>query len=320
MDSLSSSVSVENLFRDTASHLGLKWIAGHGGGKRRLSSETIQKPSLALIGHLNFVHPNRVQVLGCAEMDYLRKLSSDSLHEAISHLFATEIAAVIVSNDEPVPDVLMKAAETTATPLFSSPQQSPALMAFLSHHLTQALAETALMHGVFLEVLSVGILVKGDAAVGKSELALELITRGHRLVADDAVELRHVAPETLEGTCPALLRDFLEVRGLGLLNIRYLFGETAVKLKKNLKLIVELFKPSKEDIGRMNRLDMEATQESILSVDIPVVRIPVAAGRNLAVLVEVAVRNHILKSRGINPMEQFAMRQQAEIDQQNDLE
>jgi HPr kinase/phosphorylase len=308
MDSLSSSVSVENLFRDTASHLGLKWIAGHGGGKRRLSSETIQKPSLALIGHLNFVHPNRVQVLGCAEMDYLRKLSSDSLHEAISHLFATEIAAVIVSNDEPVPDVLMKAAETTATPLFSSPQQSPALMAFLSHHLTQALAETALMHGVFLEVLSVGILVKGDAAVGKSELALELITRGHRLVADDAVELRHVAPETLE------------VRGLGLLNIRYLFGETAVKLKKNLKLIVELFKPSKEDIGRMNRLDMEATQENILSVDIPVVRIPVAAGRNLAVLVEVAVRNHILKSRGINPMEQFAMRQQAEIDQQNDLE
>jgi HPr kinase/phosphorylase len=138
-------------------------------------------------------------------------------------------------------------------------------------------------------------------------------------VADDAVELRHVAPETLEGTCPVLLRDFLEVRGLGLLNIRYLFGETAVKLKKNLKLIVELFKPSQEDIGKINRLDMEATRENILGVDIPVVRIPVAAGRNLAVLVEVAVRNHILKSRGINPMEQFAMRQQAEIDRQNDF-
>ena len=319
MDSISTSVSVESLFRETASPLGLTWIAGHGGGKRRLSSETIQKPTLALIGHLNFVHPNRVQVLGCAEMDYLRKLSTQPLRDAVDHLFSTEIATVIVSNNEPVPQIMLTAAEATQTPLFTSPQESPALMAFLSHHLTQVLAETVLIHGVFLEVMSVGILLKGDAAVGKSELALELITRGHRLVADDAIELRHVAPETLEGTCPALLRDFLEVRGLGLLNIRYLFGETAVKLKKNLKLIVELFKPSQEEIGRINRLDMEASRETILGVEIPLVRIPVAAGRNLAVLVEVAVRNHIMKARGINPMEQFAIRQQAEIDRQNDL-
>jgi HPr kinase/phosphorylase len=319
MDSINTSVSVESLFRDTASPLGLTWIAGHGGGKRRLSSETIQKPTLALIGHLNFVHPNRVQVLGCAEMDYLRKLSTQPLRDAVDHLFSTEIATVIVSNNEPVPEIMLMAAEATQTPLFTSPQESPALMAFLSHHLTQVLAETVLIHGVFLEVMSVGILLKGDAAVGKSELALELITRGHRLVADDAIELRHVAPETLEGTCPALLRDFLEVRGLGLLNIRYLFGETSVKLKKNLKLIVELFKPSQEEIGRINRLDMEASRETILGVEIPLVRIPVAAGRNLAVLVEVAVRNHIMKARGINPMEQFAIRQQAEIDRQNDL-
>lgn len=318
MDSISS-VSVESVFRDTASHLGLTWVAGHAGGARQLSSETIQQPSLALIGHLNFVHPNRVQVLGCAEMDYLRKLPPDALQEAIEHLFSTEIAAVIVANSEPVPDIMLKAAETSQTPLFTSPQQSPALMAFMSHHLTQVLAETVMLHGVFLEVMSLGVLIKGDAAVGKSELALELITRGHRLVADDAVELRHVAPETLEGTCPALLRDFLEVRGLGLLNIRYLFGETAVKVKKNLKLIVELFKPSAEEMGQLNRLDMEASREDMVGVEVPVVRIPVAAGRNLAVLVEVAVRNHILKSRGINPMEQFAIRQQAEIDRQEDI-
>jgi HPr kinase/phosphorylase len=318
MDSISS-VSVESVFRDTASHLGLTWVAGHAGGGRQLSSETIQQPTLALIGHLNFVHPNRVQVLGCAEMDYLRKLSPDAFQEAIEHLFSTEIAAVIIANSEPVSDIMLKAAETSQTPLFTSSQQSPALMAFMSHHLTQVLAETIMLHGVFLEVMSLGVLIKGDAAVGKSELALELITRGHRLVADDAVELRHVAPETLEGTCPALLRDFLEVRGLGLLNIRYLFGETAVKVKKNLKLIVELFKPSAEEMGKLNRLDMEATRENMVGVEIPVVRIPVAAGRNLAVLVEVAVRNHILKSRGINPMEQFAIRQQAEIDRQDDI-
>jgi HPr kinase/phosphorylase len=208
----------------------------------------------------------------------------------------------------------MDAANRTETPLLTSPQASPILMVHLGHYLTQRLADATTLHGVFLEVLGTGVLIKGDAGVGKSELALELITRGHRLVADDAVELRHVAPETLEGSCPPLIRDFLEVRGLGILNIRYLFGETAVKLKKNLKLIVELVHP--QEIGEvgLNRLDMVASTESILDVAIPKVRIPVAAGRNLAVLVEVAVRNHILKSRGINPVEQFMIRQQAAID------
>jgi len=312
-----TTVTVAALFRDVAEQFQLQWLAGLGGGKRHLSSETIQKPTLALIGHLNFVHPNRVQVLGCAEMDYLRGLSEDGLAGAINHLFSTELAAIIVSNNETVPPLLIEGANRTETPLFTSPQASPLLMAHLGHHLTQRLAEVVTLHGVFLEVLSMGVLLKGDAGVGKSELALELITRDHRLVADDAVELRHVAPETLEGSCPTLIRDFLEVRGLGILNIRYLFGETAVKLKKNLKLIVELVHPQEVGEVGLNRLDMIASTETILGVAIPKVRIPVAAGRNLAVLVEVAVRNHILKSRGINPVEQFMVRQQAAIDRNN---
>ena len=307
-------VTVDELIRDTARQLDLQWVAGRNGGPRKLSSETIQRPTLALIGHMNFVHPNRVQVLGCAEMDFLRSLSARAQAEAIGHLFSTELAAIVVSNGEAVPAELMDAANRTDTPLLTSPQASPILMVHLGHYLTQRLANAATLHGVFLEVLGTGVLIKGDAGVGKSELALELITRGHRLVADDAVELRHVAPETLEGSCPPLIRDFLEVRGLGILNIRYLFGETAVKLKKNLKLIVELVHP--QEIGEvgLNRLDMVASTESILDVAIPKVRIPVAAGRNLAVLVEVAVRNHILKSRGINPVAQFMIRQQAAID------
>lgn len=314
MDGELSHVSVEILFRDLAEQLGLQWVAGRTGGDRTLSSETIQKPTLALIGHLNFVHPNRVQVLGCAEMDYLRGLSASSLQEAIDHLFSNELAAIVISNGEAVPSVLRETAERTGTPLFSSTLASPILMSYLGHYLTQSLAEMTSQHGVFLEVLGMGVLIKGDAGVGKSELALELVTRGHRLVADDVVELKHVAPETLEGNCPALIRDFLEVRGLGILNIRFLFGETAVKLQKNLRLIVELVHP--EEIGEvgLNRLDMVASTENILGVAIPKVRIPVAAGRNLAVLVEVAVRNHILKSRGINPVEQFIKRQQAAID------
>jgi len=313
MDRLSH-VSVETLFRDMAEQLDLHWVAGHKGGQRSLSSDTIQKPTLALIGHLNFVHPNRVQVLGCAEMDYLRGLSESGLLYAITHLFSTELAAIIVANGEAVPTVLRDNAERTDTPLFTSNLTSPVLMSHLGHYLTQRLAEVTSIHGVFLEVLGTGVLIKGDAGVGKSELALELITRGHRLVADDVVELKHVAPEILEGSCPSLIRDFLEVRGLGILNIRYLFGETAVKLQKNIKLIVELVHP--QEIGEigLNRIDMVASTETILGVTIPKVRIPVAAGRNLAVLVEVAVRNHILKSRGINPVEQFIKRQQAAID------
>ena len=308
-------VSVENLFSDMAEQLNLNWVAGRNGGRRSLSSETIQKPTLALIGHLNFVHPNRVQVLGCAEMDYLRGLSPAGLQYAITHLFSTELAAIIVSNEEEVPAMLRDSAEKTETPLFTSNLASPVLMSHLGHYLTQRLAEAASIHGVFLEVLGTGVLIKGDAGVGKSELALELITRGHRLVADDVVDLKHVAPEILEGTCPSLIRDFLEVRGLGILNIRYLFGETAVKLQKNLKLIVELVHP--QEIGEVgpNRIEMVASTETILGVAIPKVRVPVAAGRNLAVLVEVAVRNNILKSRGINPVEQFIKRQQAAIDE-----
>jgi HPr kinase/phosphorylase len=313
MDDLSH-VSVEALFRDMSEQLDLQWVAGHKGGHRTLSSETIQKPTLALIGHLNFVHPNRVQVLGCAEMDYLRNLPDPELKDAIDHLFSTELAAIIISNGEMVPAALNDNAERTETPLFTSSLASPVLMSYLGHYLTQRLAEATSIHGVFLEVLGTGVLIKGNAGVGKSELALELITRGHRLVADDVVELKHVAPKTLEGCCPALIRDFLEVRGLGILNIRYLFGETSVKRQKNLKLIVELVHPHEVGETGLNRLDMVASTVPILGVDIPKVRIPVAAGRNLAVLVEVAVRNHILKSRGINPVEQFIKRQQAAID------
>ncbi len=304
MDGNLSHVSVEILFHDLAEQLGLQWVAGRAGGHRSLSFEALHKPAPTLIGHLNFVHPNRIQILDCAEVDYLRSLSGPRLQGAIDQLFSNELAALVISDGETVPEVLSETAERTGTPLFSSTLASTILMSYLGHYLTQSLAETTSQHGVFLAVLGVGVLIKGDAGVGKSELALELVTRGHRLVADDVVELKHVAPDTLEGNCPALIRDFLEVRGLGILNIRFLFGETAVKQQKI------------GEVG-LNRLDMVASTETILDVAIPKVRIPVAAGRNLAVLVEVAVRNHILKSRGINPVEQFIKRQQAAIDGDN---
>lgn len=304
-------ISVLELFRQAGERLQLTWVAGRGGGEKVLNSDTVQKPTLALVGHLNYVHPNRVQVMGCAEMDYLRRLPPADLELAIANLFSTELAAVVVANAEPVPDGLVAAAERSATPLFTSPEQSPILMRLLSHIMTQALAPSTILHGVFLEVSGVGVLITGDPAVGKSELALELITRGHRLVADDALEVFAVSPDTLEGRCPSLLQDFMEVRGLGVLNIRRLFGETAVKHRKNLKLIIHLSPADKWQ--EVDRLNMAASNRLILGIEVAEVRIPVAVGRNLAVLVEVAVRSHTLKMRGVHASEEFAERQRIAI-------
>ena len=304
-------LTVAELFHQAGERLQLAWVAGRSGGDKVLNSDTVQRPTLALVGHLNYVHPNRVQVMGCAEMDYLRGLSPSDLALAIEYLFSTGLAALVVANGEPVPDVMIAAAERSGTPLFTSPEQSPALMRLLSHIMAQALAPSTILHGVFLEVSGVGVLITGDPAMGKSELALELITRGHRLVADDALEVFAVSPDTLEGRCPTLLQDFMEVRGLGVLNIRRLFGETAVKHKKNLKLIIHLSPADKWQ--EVDRLNMTASNRLILGIEVAEVRIPVAVGRNLAVLVEVAVRSHTLKMRGVHSSEEFAERQRIAI-------
>ncbi|HQR50328.1 MAG TPA: HPr(Ser) kinase/phosphatase [Methylophilaceae bacterium] len=306
-------IDVAELYRDTRRNLKLKWVAGLEGGDNHLTSDTVTKPSLALIGHLNFVHPNRVQVLGCAEMDYLRSLDVPDMKRAIANLFSTDLAAVVVANGEVPPKALLDAAEKCKTPLFTSPVQSPRLMDVLSHYLAQAVAESASCHGVFMEVQGFGVLIKGDSAIGKSELALELITRGHRLVADDVVDFYRISPERLEGRCPPLLQDFLEVRGLGILNVRELFGDNAVKPTKPLDLIVQLELAETLAPQMLDRLKIKAQSENILEVKVPKVLIPVAAGRNIAVLVEVAVRNHILLMRGINSTRQFTQRQNREI-------
>lgn len=306
-------ISVTELFRDTKRKLKLVWVAGKDGGGNLLTSETVSKPSLALIGHLNFVHPNRVQVLGCAEMDYLRRLPVKEMKSAIGNLFSTDLAAVVVANGEVPPEALLYAADQHNTPLFTSPEQSPRLMDVLSHYLAEAVAESTSCHGVFMEVQGFGVMIKGNAAIGKSELALELISRGHRLIADDIADFYRVSPERIEGRCPQLLQDFLEVRGLGILNIRALFGDNAVKPTKPLDLIILLEMADTLAPHLLDRLKIKAQSETILGVKIPKVTIPVAAGRNIAVLVEVAIRNHMLQLRGINSTRQFTQRQSREI-------
>ncbi len=302
-------ISVIDLYKQVRSKLKLKWVAGETGGQKVLTSGTVTKPSLALVGHLNFVHPNRVQVLGCAEMDYLNNLSMLAMQQAVANLFSTDLAAVIVANGEKVPAALNKAAEESQTPLFSSPMPSPQLMELLSHYLAIATAESTSLHGVFMEVQGFGVLIKGSAAIGKSELALELISRGHRLIADDIVDFYRISPERVEGRCPELLQDFLEVRGLGILNIRALFGDNAVKPTKPLDLMIQLELADMLKPQDLDRLSAKRQTERVLDVEISKVMIPIAAGRNIAVLVEVAVRNHMLLLRGVNATQQLTKRQ-----------
>ena len=299
-------VNVARLHDDTREALSLAWIAGREGGTT-VRREAAQAASL--IGHLNLTHPNSIQVIGAYE--------AGTLGAHVARLFEAHPAAVIVADGVSPPQALIETAARTHTPLFTSPLPAPRVIEVLARYLAKALAETTERHGVLMDVLGLGVLVTGESGVGKSELGLELISRGHGLVADDVVEISRIAVNTLEGRCPPMLKDFLEVRGLGLLNIRTIFGETAVRRKMKLRLVAHL---ERQAVGRdpTERLPLAALSEDILGVTVGKVIIPVAAGRNLAVLVEAAVRNQILKLRGIDSMAEFVARQSRELQNADD--
>ncbi|MDO8311032.1 MAG: HPr(Ser) kinase/phosphatase [Sideroxyarcus sp.] len=307
-----SQVNIRQLFEDKRDRLSLTWVGGAEGADRVLDSETFNASNQGLIGHMNLVHPNWVQVLSNTELDYLHSLSPADLASALAKLERAKPSCLIVAGNTDIPKGLIDFANRTETPLFSSPLGSVHLMWMVRHYMVKALAESTTRHGVFIDVLGVGVMITGDSGVGKSELALELITRGNGLVADDIVELYRISPEALEGRCPDLLRDFLEVRGLGVLNIRTMFGETAVRRKKSLKLIVHLYRPQHDDLSKLERLP-QSGQEEILSVRVSKVEVPVMAGRNLAVLVEAAARNFVLQQRGIDTMQEFITRQEQQM-------
>ncbi|KLT73099.1 serine kinase [Neisseria arctica] len=303
------SVSVRRLYQDNQTKLQLAWAAGTAGADNRIGVEA-DKPVLALVGHLNFIHPNQVQVLGVAEVDYLQRVENGDISYSFDQLFDFPMSLVIVANGLPVPPILRDYCHTHNVPLLTSKLESPYLMDVLRIYLQRTLAVSTVKHGVFLDVFEVGVLITGQSGLGKSELALELISRGHSLIADDAVELYRTGPETLDGRCPPMLRDFLEVRGLGVLNIRHIFGETSIRPKKILQLIINLVAADDEYMKRLDRLSIRTETESILDVSVRSVTLPVAIGRNLAVLVEAAVRNYILQLRGKDSTKEFLERHQ----------
>jgi HPr kinase/phosphorylase len=303
-------VTVGQLFHDNRDALKLSWLAGESYAGALLDSRRISQSTQGLIGHLNFYHPNWIQIFSRTEASYFQAMDPAAQEQQLARLQDAGLACVVVSDGEQPPPAVRRFADARKVPVIGSPLPSLQIIWVARTYLGRALAEFITRHGVLLDVLGMGVLLTGESGVGKSELALELITRGGGLVADDVVELYHIAPETLEGRSPELLKDFLEVRGLGMLNIRTIFGETAVRVRKNLKLIVQLEKPIGGVVPGLERLPLEASSEEILDVRVRKVVLPVAAGRNLAVLVEAAVRNYVLQLRGIDSTHEFISRQE----------
>ncbi|MBK8015905.1 MAG: HPr kinase/phosphorylase [Betaproteobacteria bacterium] len=306
-------LSIARLFDDNRSELKLTWLQGDRGSSPILDSQRIHSSSKGLIGHLNYIHPNWIQIFSHTEADYFTSLGELAAEQILAQMVADGPACFILSDGERAPPLLIEQAARMGIPILSSPIPSLQIIWVIRTYLGRELAEFVTRHGVLLDVLGMGVLLTGDSGVGKSELALELITRGSGLVADDVVELYHIAPQTLEGRCPEMLKDFLEVRGLGMLNIRTIFGETAVRIRKNLKLIVQLERPVKGTVPGLERLPLHASTEEIMGVAVRKVQLPVAAGRNLAVLVEAAVRNYVLQLRGIDSTHEFIRRQEQHL-------
>lgn len=308
--------SVAQLFETNRIALQLRHVAGRLDSYIVVTDDRVWPADL--VGHLNLIHPSRLQIMGEAEFAWARRQTRQRLDTYLQDMLSSRPPAVIVADDCEVPELVRRACESAGVPVMASPLESARVIEVLRAYLSRTLAERISLHGVFMDVLGVGVLITGDSGAGKSELALELISRGHGLVADDVVEISRVAASVLEGRCPEMLKDFLEVRGLGILNIRTIFGETACRRKMKLKLIVHLQRRTggHDEPLRLSLDDVDS--QDILGVRIRRVVLPVAAGRNLSVLLEAAVRNTILQLRGIDSTQEFVQRQREILDRDAD--
>jgi HPr kinase/phosphorylase len=300
------------IFDDNVSELKLSWIRGLEGSDRKFPTEAVRVAAASsdLVGHLNLIHPSRIQIFGEQEVDYHADLTAEQRHAQIANLISKTPPCVIVADGRTADPDLELFCQRSSTPLFTTPVSAAEVIDHLRTYLTKIGAPQVTMHGVFMDILGLGVLITGESGLGKSELGLELISRGHGLVADDAVDFARLGPDYIEGRCPVILRNLLEVRGLGLLDIRTIFGETAVRRKLKLRLIVQLVR---RNDGEFERLPIDAQFIDVLGTQIRTVKIQVAAGRNLAVLVEAAVRNTILQLRGIDTLKEFIERQREQM-------
>ena len=302
-------VSADVLFEEFRNSLKLVWVAGLGASARRFDEEAVRaaRSGADLVGYLNYIHPFRAQVMGEREIKYLTNGSEEDCKRRVARIVTLEPPVLILADDQTAPDALLSLCERAQIPLFATHESSAFVIDVVRAYLSKHFATRTTLHGVFMDILGMGVLITGESGLGKSELGLELISRGNGLVADDAVDLYRINQTTIEGKCPDLLQNLLEVRGIGLLDIRAIFGEAAVRRKMRLKLIVHLVR--KETLERdYERMPYQPLTQDVLGVPVLKVVIQVVAGRNIAVLVEAAVRNTILQLRGIDTYQEFVER------------
>ena len=312
---MTPTVTVADLLdgRCEASGLSVELLSGESGTHRIIASPHIQKTGLALAGFHEYLKPARILVFGESEVRYIERLDGNSRLPVITAVFSHDIPCVMITGGWDPPRELLAAAAKHSIPLLRTSVATPLAIARIGAILDDALAVRKVIHGVLVDILGLGVLITGESGMGKSECALDLVVRGHRLVADDTVEVRRRGENELIGTCPELTRHHMEVRGLGVINIRDLFGVASTRLSKRVELVVQLerWDPSRE----YDRLGLDEKTYELFQVKVPVIHMPVAPGRSLAILVEVAARNQLLRSRGLNAARDLAQRLERQLNE-----
>src|SRR5215813_7247231 len=305
---MNRSITVGGLLKSRAEAIGLplELLGGQDGLQRFISSPHIQKTGLALAGFDAYLQPARILVFGESEIRYLEALDLAHRLNVLAAAFSHDIPCVLITGGWEPPVELLAASDRYHVPLLRTPVSTPVSIAKIEYLLDDELAERQVIHGVLMDMLGLGVLLIGESGIGKSECALDLIVRGHRLVADDTVEVRRRGETALVGTCPELTRHHMEVRGLGVINICDLFGIAATRAAKRVELVVRLERW--DPLREYDRLGLDENTFDLFGIKVPLISMPVAPGRNLAILVEVAARNQLLRSRGLNAARDLAER------------
>lgn len=304
MDSIS--LSIQQLLDDTEYGLGLTLLAGGQGLGNRVSSSRIQKPGLALAGYTEHLHPDRIQVLGNTEISYLNQIDDRLALESIRTLCTFPISCFIITKQLVPPKFFLDTVELAGIPVLGTHHQSSTFISLITKFLEEMLLPTTHLHGVLVDVMGVGILLTGKSGIGKSECALDLVIRGHRLVADDMVYIKKKMPAALVGQSEEAIQHLMEIRGLGIINIKDLYGVSSIREKKIVDMVLELvdWDPDHE----YDRLGVDDQRSTILGVELPHIIIPVRPGRNLGTIIEVAARNFLLKGMGYHSARDFQER------------
>lgn len=311
------SIQVAELLRDREYNLNLDLVSGKKGLFKKINIPRIQKPGLALTGDISHLHSGRLQVFGRSEIRYLKTLPENQLEVIIKKIFSTDLSAVVITRGNEAPQILLEESETNSIPVFSTNLLTSTFINRVSKFLEDRLTASTTIHGVMMDVFGVGTLIIGKSGIGKSEAALDLILRGHRLVADDVVEIKKKPPTSLSAMSSALIKYHMEIRGLGIINIEDLFGVAAIRDRKLIDVVIELeeWDPNEE----YDRLGLEEQTYTILDVKIPFIKIPVRPGRNLTSIIEVGARNFLLKQRGHFSAQEFDDRLHQDLADQEKL-